>query len=56
MMIGFSSIGGNDEQNILTMELKLIEQKLMANNNAPLTTDMNKVLIPLSFMHQLTIH
>lgn len=46
MMIGFSSIGGNDdEQNILTMELKLIEQKLMANNNAPLTTDMNKVLI-----------
>lgn len=39
----FSGIScADDEQNILTMELKLIEQKLMDNNDAS-SIDQNKV-------------
>lgn len=42
--IGFGSINSNDdEQNILTMELKLIEQKLMGNSPNAGNTELNKV-------------
>lgn len=42
--IGFKSVNSNeDEQNILTMELKLIEQKLMGNAPSGGSTELNKV-------------
>lgn len=42
--IGFGSMNSNeDEQNILTMELKLIEQKLMGNAPSGGSTELNKV-------------
>lgn len=41
---GFAQINNNDdEQNILTMELKLIEQKLMSTNMS--SAELNKVWV-----------
>lgn len=43
MISGFSGLcRDEDVQNMLTLELKLIEQKLMGNSNTP-STDFNKV-------------